>query len=258
MNSENIFKITNLSQVYEGKEVLSLPKLSIKSGEKIALIGSSGAGKSTLLGILSGTIDTYRGEVYIHDLPINTCIFQKKFHRKVGIIRQHFDLVGELSVINNVLAGRLGEWGFFKSLFSLFVPQEKKKAVSALTRVGLIHKTYRKTSTLSGGEQQRVALARILIQNPEVILADEPVASLDPITANQIMSDFERINKEEDITILVNMHHVDLALKYASRVIGINQGEIVYDGNTTDVTENILKTIYGRELTDEDIMFKDK
>ncbi len=244
MNSENIFKITNLSQVYEGKEVLSLPELSIKPGEKIALIGSSGAGKSTLLGILSGTIDTYRGEVYIHDLPINTCISKKKFHRKVGIIRQHFDLVGELSVINNVLAGRLGEWGFFKSLFSLFVPQEKKKAVSALTRVGLIHKTYRKTSTLSGGEQQRVALARILIQNPEVILADEPVASLDPQRAEDILKLLVKLVDEENETLIASLHSVEYAKKYFTRIIALKDGVIFFDLEPKEVTEEKLSSLY--------------
>jgi len=144
------------------------------------------------------------------------------------------------------------------STFGFFSKKDKLIALEALNKVGILEKAYIRADQLSGGQQQRVALARTLAQNPSIILADEPVASLDPITANQIMSDFERINKEENITILVNMHHVDLALKYASRVIGINEGEIVYDGSTTDITENILKTIYGRELTDEDIMFKDK
>ena len=143
-------------------------------------------------------------------------------------------------------------------IFGFFSKADKLIALEALNKVGILEKAYIRADQLSGGQQQRVALARTLAQNPSIILADELVASLDPITANQIMSDFERINKNDGITILVNMHHVDLALKYASRVIGINEGEIVYDGNTSDITENILKTIYGRDLTDEDIMFKDK
>lgn len=244
MISKNIFKITNLSQVYEGKEVLSIPELSLKSGEKVALIGSSGSGKSTLLGILSGTINTFKGDVYIRDLPIEVCISQKKFHKKVGIIRQHFDLVGELSVINNVLAGLLGEWGFFKSLFSLFIPQEKKKAVSALTRVGLTHKLYRKTSTLSGGEQQRVALARILIQNPEVILADEPVASLDPKRAEDILRLLVKLVDEENETLIASLHSVEYAKKYFTRIIALKDGMIFFDLKPKEITEENLSSLY--------------
>lgn len=244
MISKNIFRITNLSQIYEGKEVLSIPELSINLGEKIALIGSSGAGKSTLLGILSGTIDTYKGDIYIQNLPLKVCVSQNKFHKKVGIIRQHFDLVGELSVINNVLAGLLGEWGFFKSLFSLFIPQEKKKALSALTRVGLNHKLYRKTSTLSGGEQQRVALARILVQNPEVILADEPVASLDPKRAEDILKLLVKLVDEENETLITSLHSVEYAKKYFTRIIALKDGEIFFDLKPKEITEEILSSLY--------------
>jgi phosphonate transport system ATP-binding protein len=174
------------------------------------------------------------------------------------MVFQSFNLINRTTVINNVLAARAADMNFFRTLFGLYSKDDKLQALESLHKVGILEKAYIRADQLSGGQQQRVALARTLSQNPSIILADEPVASLDPITANQIMKDFEKINKEENITILVNMHHVDLALKYANRVIGINNGEIIYDGPSKKITEDLLKKIYGRELTDEDIMFKDK
>jgi phosphonate transport system ATP-binding protein len=182
----------------------------------------------------------------------------RRFRRHVGMVFQSFYLVNRTNVLNNVLAARVPDMNFMQSLLGLYSKRDKLLALESLNKVGILEKAYIRADQLSGGQQQRVALARTLAQNPDIILADEPVASLDPITANQIMSDFQRINKEENITILVNMHHVDLALKYATRVIGINQGEVVYDGDSKAVTEEILKKVYGRELTDEDIMFKDQ
>jgi phosphonate transport system ATP-binding protein len=146
---------------------------------------------------------------------------------------------------------------FFQSLFGLYSKTDKIIALEALEQVDILEKAYSRADQLSGGQQQRVALARTIAQKPSIILADEPVASLDPITANQVMSDFQKINKELNITVVANMHHVDMALRYARRVIGIRAGEVIFDGPSSDVTESILKEIYGREITDEDIMFKD-
>jgi phosphonate transport system ATP-binding protein len=174
------------------------------------------------------------------------------------MVFQSFNLVTRTSVINNVLAARVAEMNIFKSLFGIFSKNDKLLALESLNKVGIIEKAYIRADQLSGGQQQRVALARTLAQKPKIILADEPVASLDPITANQIMNDFLKINQTENITVVANMHHVDLALKYANRVIGINKGKIVYDGPASKITEKKLKEIYGRELTDEDIMFKVK
>jgi len=256
-----MIEFQNVSKTYpNGVEALKNISLTIEPGEFVAIIGLSGAGKSTLIKLVNKMIDVTEGNIKVNDLNIPDLKGKelRQYRRKVGMVFQSFNLINRTSVINNVLAARVPDMNPFLSLFGIFTKSDKMMALESLHKVGILEKAYIRADQLSGGQQQRVALARTLAQNPTLILADEPVASLDPITANQIMSDFERINQTEKITILVNMHHVDLALKYASRVIGINKGEIVYDGGTDDVTEDILKTIYGRELTDEDIMFKDK
>ena len=183
-----IVEVKNLSKYYERKIALSSLSFSIKKGEMVALIGPSGAGKTTLLNTLPRLVKPDEGEVTIAWIPTTKLTNGKVFAKKVGMIRQQFDLVGPLAVIHNVLAGRLAEWGLFKSLLSLIIPQEKQAALEALEKVGLADKITEQTSKLSGGEQQRVALARLIFQNPEIILADEPVASLDPARAEDILS----------------------------------------------------------------------
>ncbi|MCK5762135.1 MAG: ATP-binding cassette domain-containing protein, partial [Candidatus Izimaplasma sp.] len=178
------------------------------------------------------------------------------FRRKIGMIFQSFNLIGRTTVIKNVLAARVAEMDPISSLFGIYKKSDKILALEALEQVGILEKAYNRADKLSGGQQQRVALSRTIAQNPSIILADEPVASLDPITAKQVMSDFEKINKELNITVIANMHHVDMALQYARRVIGIRDGRIVFDGPTSAVTNNLLKEIYGREMTDDDIMAK--
>ena len=148
------------------------------------------------------------------------------------------------SALKNVLTSMVPDMSFFKVLFGIFSKEQKMKALEALDKVGILDKAYTRCDQLSGGQQQRVALARTLNQSPSIILADEPVAALDPVTAHQVMSDFRRINEELNISVLINIHHVDLALKYASRVIGIRAGEVVYDGPTGNVTQEILDSIY--------------
>jgi phosphonate transport system ATP-binding protein len=256
-----MIEFKNIGKTYpNGVVALKNVSLTIEPGQFVAIIGLSGAGKSTLIRLVNKMEDVTEGSLISEglDIPALKGKALRQYRRRVGMVFQSFNLINRTTVIKNVLAARVPDMNPIASVFGFFSKKDKLIALEALNKVGILEKAYIRADQLSGGQQQRVALARTLAQNPSIILADEPVASLDPITANQIMSDFERINKEENITILVNMHHVDLALKYASRVIGINQGEIVYDGSTSDITENILKTIYGRELTDEDIMFKDK
>ncbi|OHE42468.1 MAG: phosphonate ABC transporter ATP-binding protein [Tenericutes bacterium GWF2_38_8] len=256
-----MIEFQNVSKTYpNGVEALKDVSLVIEPGQFVAIIGLSGAGKSTLIKLVNQMTDVTKGNVRVKglDIPGLKGKALRHYRRDVGMVFQSFNLINRTTVINNVLAARVPDMNPILGLLGIFTKKDKIIALEALHKVGILEKAYARADQLSGGQQQRVALARTLAQNPSIILADEPVASLDPITANQIMKDFERINKTEKITILVNMHHVDLALKYASRVIGINQGKIVYDGGSENITEAILKTIYGRELTDEDIMFKDK
>jgi len=256
-----MIKFQNVSKTYpNGVKALKNVNLDIDQGEFVAIIGLSGAGKSTLIKLVNRMIDLTEGEIVVNDQYVSQLRGDelRKFRRHVGMVFQSFNLVNRTTVLNNVLAARVPDMNPFLSLFGVYSKKDTLLALESLNKVGILEKAYIRADQLSGGQQQRVALARTLAQNPDIILADEPVASLDPITANQIMSDFQRINQSEDITILVNMHHVDLALKYATRVIGIHEGEVVYDGSADDVTEEILKKVYGRDLTDEDIMFKDQ
>ncbi len=244
MPEKEVFKLSNLLKSYEGKRALSLSSLKIKKGERVALIGPSGAGKTTLLNLMANTIKADRGEILIDGIPMAEYGVGKQLHKKVGILRQQFDLVGQLAVIHNVLAGRLGEWGFFKSLLSLFVPQDEKVAVKALKRVGLEDRVYERTSKLSGGEQQRVALARLLVQHPEVILADEPVASLDPARAEDILQVLVKLAREEEQTLIASLHSVEYAKKYFSRIISLRDGEIYFDLPPEKVSSEDLDNLY--------------
>jgi phosphonate transport system ATP-binding protein len=168
----------------------------------------------------------------------------RRFRRKVGMIFQSFNLVSRSTVLQNVLTADVPDMPFWRVLFGLFTKEQKMRALESLDKVGILDKAYTRCDQLSGGQQQRVALARTLNQNPKIILADEPVASLDPITARQVMEDFVRINKEYKISILLNIHHVDLALKYCDRVIGVRAGEIVFDGPASTITQEQLDEVY--------------
>ena len=172
----------------------------------------------------------------------------RAFRRRIGMIFQSFNLITRTTVIKNVLTAFVPELPGWRAFFGIFNKDEKMAALEALDKVGILDKAFVRADQLSGGQQQRVALARTLAQNPQIILADEPVASLDPVTAKQVMDDFQRINRDMKITVLINIHHVDLALQYATRVIGIRAGEIVYDGAAKDVDQNVLDSIYqGRQ-----------
>lgn len=254
-----MIKFINVSKTYpNGVKALVDVNLEVEQGEFVAIIGLSGAGKSTLIRTVNKMIDTTSGQLLVNDIDVSGLAGKKlrKFRRKIGMVFQSFNLVNRTTVIKNVLTSRVADMSLIQSLLGLYSRQDKIKALEALDKVGILDKAYIRADQLSGGQQQRVALARTLAQDPEIILADEPVASLDPVMASVVMEDFQRINRDMNITIIINIHHVDLALKYADRIIGIQAGNIVFDGKVNEITNDILKKIYGRELSDDDLMEK--
>lgn len=245
--SEKKIVFKNVAKRYEGG-VLALNNinLTIEQGEFVGIIGLSGAGKSTLIRTINCMHPISEGELTVNGVSVKNLSGQtlRKFRRKIGMIFQSFNLVTRAKVIRNVLNALVPDIPFWRVLIGYYKKEEELKALNALDRVGILDKAYNRVDQLSGGQQQRVALARTLAQDPEIILADEPVAALDPVTANEVMNDFKRINEDEDITILINIHHVELALDFCHRIIGIRDGEIVYDGLAKDVTPDILDFIY--------------
>ena len=252
-----MIKFDNVNKIYpNGLHALKNINLEIQQGEFVAIIGLSGAGKSTLLRTVNRMHDITDGVLTVNGQEVNNLKGKelRKFRRGVGMVFQSFNLVTRTSVVKNVLTSRVPDMPLWKSIIGLYSKEDKVIALEALDKVGILDKAYVRADQLSGGQQQRVALARTLAQNPEIILADEPVAALDPITAVQVMDDFKRINEELNMSVLINIHHVDLALKYADRVIGIKAGEIVYDGPSSEVTHDVLTQIYGRELAQDEMM----
>ena len=246
-----ILKTTDLKKYYGSGDAmvraLDGVNLSVEEGEFAAIVGTSGSGKSTLLHMMGGLDRPTSGSVEVAGQKIfeltddALTIFRR---RKIGFVFQSFNLVSRSTAIKNVLTTDVPDMPFFRVLLGIFTKKQKMRALESLDKVGILDKAYTRCDQLSGGQQQRVALARTLNQNPKIILADEPVASLDPITAKQVMQDFVRINKEYKISILLNIHHVDLALKYCDRVIGIRAGEIVFDGPASTITQEQIDEVY--------------
>ncbi|WP_428590157.1 phosphonate ABC transporter ATP-binding protein [Sphaerochaeta sp.] len=248
-----MFVFENVNKVYPNGTVgLKDISLSVQDGEFVAVIGRSGAGKSTLIRSINKMHPISSGKLLVNDVDVSTLEGRqlRKLRRSIGMIFQSFNLVTRTTVIKNVLTSFVPDLSLWRRILGVFPRDRKLKALEALDKVGILEKAYTRVDQLSGGQQQRVALARTLAQNPSIILADEPVAALDPVTARQVMDDFKRINKELGITVIINIHHVELALAYADRVIGIKAGQIVYDGPADRVDDAVLETIYG-ERSDE-------
>lgn len=249
-----MIEFKDVSKIYSNGVVgLDHVNLTIEQGEFVGIIGLSGAGKSTLLRSINRMHDITSGSLMVDGLEISKLKTKelRNFRRKIGMIFQSFNLVTRTTVIRNVLMAKVPDMTFWRVLLGVFKKKDKIEALENLDKVGILDKAYIRADQLSGGQQQRVALARTLTQNPQIILADEPVAALDPVTAKQVMNDFKRINQEMNISILINIHHVELALEYADRIIGIRAGKIVYDGPSKDVTEEVLNTIYEGKIPDE-------
>ena len=245
-----MMEIKRVDKVYlNGFKALSDVNLTIQDGEFVSIIGLSGAGKSTLIRCINRMHDISGGEILIDGVDISSLKGKKlrSARKDIGMIFQSFNLVKRSTVFKNVLAGRVGYHNTFETLFNIYSKDEKMLALRSLDKLGILDKAYVRADQLSGGQQQRVALARALTQDPKLILADEPVASLDPVTTISVMDDFTRINKL-GITIIANMHHVDLAKRYSTRIIGVKAGQVVFDGKPEEVTDEVTMKIYGRAL----------
>lgn len=246
-----MIEFNHVSKVYPNGTVgLKDVNLTIQDGEFVAIIGRSGAGKSTLLRSVNRMHDITDGTLTVEGVNVKGLKGKelRHFRRGIGMVFQSFNLVSRTTVIRNVLSACVPEMPFWRVLLGAFRKEDKITALESLDKVGILDKAYIRADQLSGGQQQRVALARTLAQNPKIILADEPVAALDPVTAKLVMQDFVRINREMGISILLNIHHVELAIEYADRIIGIRAGEIVYDGPSKEVDQTVLDAIYGEAV----------
>ncbi|MFK4567275.1 phosphonate ABC transporter ATP-binding protein [Enterococcus sp. UD-01] len=246
-----MIQFENVTKTYSnGVKGLKNINLTIEDGEFVSVIGLSGAGKSTLLRSINRLNEITEGNIIIDGASITKAGKRdlRKIRRNIGMIFQHFNLVKKSSVQKNVISGRLGYYSTFKSIFGFFSKDDYALVTDALDRVGLGDKLHSRSDELSGGQQQRVSIARTLVQQASIILADEPVASLDPITTQKIMKDLKKINQELNHTVVINLHSVDLAREFSSRIIGLRDGEVVFDGSAAEATDEVLTSIYGADI----------
>jgi len=245
-----MLKVKNLTKVYEGgTQALYDVSFDVPQGEFLAVIGLSGSGKSTLLRCINRLIEPTAGDIIWNDLNITKASDDelRTIRRKIGMVFQHFNLVNRSSVLTNVLSGRLGYVNPAMSFLNKFPKRDIENAFKELDRVGIADKAYQRADALSGGQQQRVGIARAMMQQPAIILADEPVASLDPVLAHSIMQYLEKINKEEGVTILCSLHFLDLVHRYADRAIALNDGKMMFDGAPSEIDDDKFREIYGKE-----------
>ncbi len=243
--------IKNLVKIYEGATTRALDDVSfeVPKGQFLAVIGLSGSGKSTLLRCINRLIEPTAGQILWNDIDITGASQEelRRIRRKIGMVFQHFNLVHRSSVLTNVLSGRLGYVSPAWSLVNRFPKSDIDQAMAQLERVGIANQANKRADELSGGQQQRVGIARAMMQDPEIILADEPVASLDPVLAHSIMQYLEKINREDGVTIMCSLHFLDLVHRYADRAIALNEGKLVFDGLPQEIDDSRFKEIYGKE-----------
>ena len=254
--TDAVATVRAVSKTYGQRRALDGVSLDVRAGEMVALIGPSGSGKSTLLRSITGLIpiDSGKGSIEVFGVPVQkngrVTAQVRKARGKLGFIAQQFNLVGRLSLFTNTMLGALSRLGPAQSLLGWWPREEKQKAMAALHRVGVSDYAAQRANTLSGGQQQRGAIARALVQGAEAILADEPVASLDPVSARRVMELLSELNKRDGIAVLVTLHQVDYALRYCRRVVALKAGKVVYDGPAEGLHREQLIDIYGPEFED--------
>lgn len=247
MNSATpILELRRVTQRFNLAPALVDVNLRIYPGEQVALVGPSGAGKSTLIRLLNGTLRPSRGEVWVMGCNLSQLSSQRlrQVQRQIGTIYQQFHLVDSLRVIHNVNAGHLGHWSFFKAAISLVWPLQVETAALALQQVGIPEKLYARTDQLSGGQQQRVAIARVLVQHPQVVLADEPISSLDPERSREIMELLRDLTQQAGRTLVVSLHAISFAHSHYQRIVGLRQGRVVFDAPATAVSQEMIQALY--------------
>ena len=255
-----MIEFKNVSVTYQGGvKALKNVSLEIPEGDFVIIVGMSGAGKSTLLRTINNLVVPTEGDVIVDSRNVTNASKKelKDIRSDIGMIFQTFNLVNRSSVLKNVLTGRLSQVSTLRSIFGLWPKEDKDIAFESLTKVEILEKAYVRGSNLSGGQQQRVGIARALAQKPKVMLADEPVASLDPITSRVVMKYLKQINQELGITTIVNLHFLDLAKEFGERLIGLKDGELVYDGKVNDVSDQDFENIYGRAIKSSDLLGED-
>jgi phosphonate transport system ATP-binding protein len=246
--SDLAFELNHVTHWFDRDVGLEDFSCTIALGDRVGLIGSSGAGKSTLIRLLNLTLTPTSGELRVFDRPTSSLTqkSRRQLQRQIGTVYQQFHLIDNLQVIHNVNAGNLGRWSLLKALVSLIYPFDRQGAIAALTQVGIPEKLYERTDQLSGGQQQRVAIARVLVQNPLVVLADEPTASLDRELSQDVMDLLCDLCTQQNRTLVMSLHDVGLARRYCDRLIGLKQGRMLFDCATEDVTEAMLAQLYDR------------
>ncbi len=245
-----MLQIKNLTKIYAGGvKALDNVSFEVPEGQFLAVIGLSGSGKSTLLRCINRLIEPTAGQIMWNGVDVTAAsqAEMRIIRRQIGMVFQHFNLVYRSKVLTNVLAGRLGYVNPAWSLVNRFPKSDIDKAMQQLERVGIADKAHERADVLSGGQKQRVGIARALMQDPQMILADEPVASLDPVLAHSIMQHLEDINKQDGVTILCSLHFLDLVHRYADRVVALNDGKLMFAGSPSEIDDKKFKEIYGRE-----------
>ena len=245
-----MLRVEHLTKTYpNGTQALKDVSFQVADGEFLAVIGLSGSGKSTLLRCINRLIEPTSGKIFWNDVDITAipASQMRQVRRQIGMIFQQFNLVKRSSVLTNVLSGRLGYVSPYQSLFNYFSPADHQRALENLAKLGLADKANVRADSLSGGQQQRVGIARALMQEPKLILADEPVASLDPVLAHSILKYLEQMNKESGMTVLCSLHFLDLVHRYATRAIALKDGQLVFEGLPNRIDDAQFKAIYGQE-----------